>query len=146
MTHQLIGATMTYRLIEIAKAYWRAAGSRVVDRFLAYFASDAIWSGPGRIVPRGYEEIGTYYASPAVRFPSLSVRVLDFFGSGTEGAIRWDATFKDPSGKSHELTGVNLMRPDGGQIVRLAASIDPAELGRDSMADGLFGGPVGATP
>ncbi|MCY7413689.1 MAG: SDR family oxidoreductase [Salinibacterium sp.] len=112
---------------EVARGYWRAEESRDVDRIISFFTPDATWNGP-RHELRGHDEIRRFYEESARAFPRLAVEIGEAFGSGDEAAISWSATFWDPAGAVYRLTGINVMREQGGRIAALTTFNDPSAL------------------
>lgn len=114
---------------EIARRYWQAEESRDLDRILAFFTPDAHWRGPGADL-RGHEQIRTFYAQSAARFPGLTVRVGRVLGGDDEAAIEWSAVFTDSDGTTYDLSGVNIIRIEAGLIASLTTHNDPSGLSR----------------
>src|SRR6478609_6240552 len=126
-------------IAELARRYWDAEESRDLDAILDFFTPDAVWSGPSGTV-QGRDAIREFYAASAARFPGLEVRMGAVLGDDREAAISWEATFRDHTGRTFPLAGVNLFTVEDGRFSRLTTFNDPSTLEEEPAAPQRFTG------
>ncbi len=133
---------------EVAESYWRAECARDVDAVLDHYLPDAEFQSPNARY-RGRDEIRTYYADSAARYPGLEVTILRDVTIGNLGAIEWRATLTDHAGRTWAVDGVNVVEVRDGRFAWAHSYFDTALIG-SSRATGrtahVGGGTSGTTP
>ena len=113
---------------EVAESYWRAECARDTDAVLTHYWPDAEFRSPNaRYV--GLDEIRTYYADSAARFPGLDVTIVREVVVGSVGALEWSARLTDLAGRPYTVNGVNLVEVRDGRFVWVHSYFDTALLG-----------------
>jgi predicted ester cyclase len=124
----------------VARAYLEAVGRRERDAQTRFYAPDAKGRIYGVIGPAGIEEFQLFFGGLYDAFPDFSLEVIDVASEGDKAALRWRATGTfsgpgsfmglDPTGRSIELEGIDMVWVRDGKVARVEAYMDGMTLAR----------------
>src|SRR5262249_28586662 len=100
---------------QVAESYWQAECDRDIERVGQHYHPDAVFSPPREHVV-GWENIRKWYEAWFRQFPGLEVAIAHEITKSNEASLEWKAVLIDPAGTRHPLTGVNIVRVEGGKF------------------------------
>ena len=119
----------------LAGRWFELQGSQDLDRIDEVLDKTYVWHGPGGVTVKGQdgmrEMLGTYFTA----FPDLRFTIEDQLADGDKVITRWtvrgtqNGAFEGiaPTGKSITMTGISIVRAEGGKLVEEWENFD--ELG-----------------
>jgi len=86
-----------------------------LERVGQHYHPDAIFIAPGDYLV-GWINIRKWYEDSFRKYPGVEVQITHEIRSGNEAALEWKAVLIDAAKVRHAVTGVNLVRVEGGKF------------------------------